>query len=122
MATPRKYPTLSEFTELKAAVDRIEQKLNRSTNRPSVYVDPIEIGDRLGVIDADGCHVTVGDWIRPIDGLSTCKVTSIALNLSEKRDGDVAVVIIGTSDGQTVTTVDMRLLNHVVDNNRKATT
>lgn len=117
MATPRKYPTLGEFEELKEAVARIEAQLARKPVQSSVYSDAQRIADALGLTDADGVPVAVGDEIRRIDGSEAYLVRQIAVNAAWV-DGK-ALVSVAIDDGSTVTAVDMRLPGHVVT--RKAT-
>lgn len=115
MATPRKYPTLAEFEELKAAVQELAQ--SRRAERPSVWVDAEEIAERMGLSDAHGVPVAVGDEIAPVDGGEPHRVRTIAVSVAG-RDGK-ATVTAATVHGQSVTAVDMRLPGHVVT--KKAT-
>ena len=63
MTTPRKYPTLAEFEDLKEAVARIEARLSSKPERSSVIVDAVEACERIGIVDAYGTPVAVGDRI-----------------------------------------------------------
>ena len=63
MTTPRKYPTLAEFEDLKEAVARIEARLSSKPERSSVIVDAVEACERIGIVDAYGTPVAVGDEI-----------------------------------------------------------
>ena len=47
MTTPRKYPTLAEFEDLKEAVARIEARLSSKPERSSVIVDAVEACERV---------------------------------------------------------------------------
>lgn len=125
MTTPRKYPTLTEFTELKAAVDRIEQKLGRPATRPSIYVDPVEVGARIGIVDSNGSPITVGDYIMSVDKSRSMPVTNISLRTAGRNGVSLVVYVKDDDIGQLqeVTVVDGQLLNHVLcAPKRKATT
>ncbi len=112
MATPRKYPTLTEFEELKKAVNRIEDRLNEKPAKASVVVDAAEMCERIGIADAYGVPVTVGDEIGRLDGGEAREVREIAVR---KASGDGKATLHAVfGDGQSVTAVDMRLLGHAV--------
>ena len=103
MTTPRKYPTLAEFEDLKEAVARIEARLSSKPERSSVIVDAVEACERIGIVDAYGTPVAVGDEIGTLEGGAGCKATLHA----------------ACADGSSVTAVDMRLPGYVVT--KKAT-
>ncbi|OUO92061.1 hypothetical protein B5F40_01635 [Gordonibacter sp. An230] len=117
MATPRKYPTLAEFEELKEAVGRLEARLGPKAERASVWIDADELADRLGLADAYGVPVAVGDEISPMDRDDPRKVVEASIRAAA-RSGK-ATMTVRTGNGQTVTAVDMRLPGHVVT--KKAT-
>lgn len=117
MATPRKYPTLAEFEELKEAVARIECKLDAKPARASVYTDAERLADVLGLMDAYGMPVAVGDGLRTLAGDSCGIVKSISIVATSCAGlATVSVSLTGTA---RLTAVDMRLPGHAVE--KKAT-
>ena len=99
MTTPRKYPTLAEFEDLKEAVARIEAR------------------ERIGIVDAYGTPVAVGDEIGTLEGGAGREVREIVLR---KATGSCkATLHAACADGSSVTAVDMRLPGYVVT--KKAT-
>lgn len=122
--TQRKYPTLAEFEELKEAVGRIEEKVSRASCRPSIYVDPGEAGARIGITDANGLPVTVGDYIAPVSGGKRSCITSVALRLAGRKGGAFAVCVDGDNHGRLgteIVAVDGMLPNHVLSSIKEAT-
>lgn len=112
MATPRKYPTLDEFEELKEAVARIEARLSSKPEKSSVIVDAVEACERIGIVDAYGTPVAVGDEIGTLEGGAGREVREIVLR---KATGSCkATLHAACADGSSVTAVDMRLPGHVV--------
>lgn len=112
MATPRKYPTLAEFEELKKAVNRIEDRLNEKPAKASVVVDAAEVCERIGITDAYGVPVSVGDEVGRLDGGEAREVREIVIR---KASGNGKATLHATfADGQSSTAVDMRLLGHAV--------
>ena len=79
MTTPRKYPTLAEFEDLKEAVARIEARLSSKPERASVIVDAVEACERIGIVDAYGTPVAVGDEIGTLEGGAGREVREIVL-------------------------------------------
>ena len=105
MTTPRKYPTLAEFEDLKEAVARIEARLSSKPERSSV------------IVDAYGTPVAVGDEIGTLEGGAGREVREIVLR---KATGSCkATLHAACADGSSVTAVDMRLPGYVVT--KKAT-
>lgn len=118
MATPRKYPTLTEFKALENAVHRIEQQLQQSKQiRPSINVDAQMVAEKLGLVDADDVPVAVGDYISRIDRNEPRRVREITIKVCAE-EGKVSVVV-DVIGGPSAVAVDMRLPNHVVT--KKAT-
>ena len=111
MTTPRKYPTLAEFEDLKEAVARIEARLSSKPERSSVRVDAVEACERIGIVDAYGTPVAVGDEIGTLEGGAGREVREIVLRK--------ATLHAACADGSSVTAVDMRLPGYVVT--KKAT-
>lgn len=118
MATPRKYPTLKEFDELKEAVARIEAQLARKPVQSSAYVDAQQIAEALGLADAHGVPVAVGDCLQALEGGDACEVLSVNVVATSGGEGR-ATVRVALSGGARLTAVDMRLPSHAVT--RKAT-
>lgn len=117
MATPRKYPTLAEFEDLKQAVSRIEDRLNEKPAKASVVVDAAEVCERIGIADAYGVPVSIGDEIGRLDGEETREVCEIAIRKASGNGKATLHAIF--ADGQSVIAVDMKLLSHVIT--KKAT-
>ena len=108
MTTPRKYPTLAEFEDLKEAVARIEARLSSKPERSC---------ERIGIVDAYGTPVAVGDEIGTLEGGAGREVREIVLR---KATGSCkATLHAACADGSSVTAVDMRLPGYVVT--KKAT-
>lgn len=118
MTTPRKYPTLGEFEELKEAVARIEEQLARKPVQSSVYVDAQQIAEALGLADAYGVPVAVGDRLQALDGGDEREVLAVNV-FAAKANAGRATVYAALSGGTKLTAVNMRLPSHVVT--RKAT-
>ena len=114
MTTPRKSPTLAEFEDLKEAVARIEARLSSKPERSSVIVDAVEACERIGIVDAYGTPVAVGDEIGTLEGGAGREVREIVLR---KATGSCKAT--ACADGSSVTAVDMRLPGYVVT--KKAT-
>lgn len=112
MATPRKYPTLAEFEALKEAVARIETGMTTKPTRASVWVNAEELAERMGIVDAYGVPVAVGDDLQQIDGDTAHRINCIIVRAAT-QDG-MATVTVGVVNGQGLTAVDMRLPGHVV--------
>ena len=117
MATPRKYPTLAEFEELKKAVERMEASMSAKPTRSSVIVDAVEACERIGLVDAYDAPVAVGDEICSLDGSASREVREIALR--KAAGNGKATLHAVCSDGHAVTAVDMRLPGHCIT--KKAT-
>lgn len=108
--------TRVEFEEVKEAIARIEKKLEGAP-RASIYVDPVKVCERFGLVDAEGETVVVGCFIRHAGGTGPdARVHTISAKAEQNGRMTVSVY---TSDSQTITAVDMRLPAHVVT--RKAT-
>lgn len=118
MATPRKYPTIGEFDELKEAVARIEERLARKPAQSSIYVNAQQIAEALNLADAHGVPVAVGDCLQALEGGDDCKVLSVNVVATSRDDGR-ATVRVALTGGARLTAVDMRLPSHAVT--RKAT-
>lgn len=110
--------TRAEFEEVKAAIARIERKLDgHAAPRASIYVDPVEVCERLGLVDSEGEPVVVGCFVRHAGGTGPdARVHTISAKAEQNGKMTVSVY---TSDSQAITAVDMRLPGHVVT--RKAT-
>ena len=114
MTTPRKYPTLAEFEDLKEAVARIEARLSSKPERSSVIVDAVEACERIGIVDAYGTPVAVGDEIGTLEGREVREIV-----LRKATGSCKATLHAACADGSSVTAVDMRLPGYVVT--KKAT-
>lgn len=110
--------TREEFEGVKAAIARIEKKLEgHAAPRASIYVDPVEVCERLGLVDSEGEPVVVGCFVRHAGGTGPdARMHTIAAKAEQNGKMTVSVY---TSDSQAITAVDMRLPGHVVT--RKAT-
>ena len=106
-----------EFEDLKEAVARIEARLSSKPERSSVIVDAVEACERIGIVDAYGTPVAVGDEIGTLEGGAGREVREIVLR---KATGSCkATLHAACADGSSVTAVDMRLPGYVVT--KKAT-
>ena len=114
MATPRKYPTLGEFEELKEAVARIEAQLARKPAQSSVYVDAQQVAEALGLTDAHGVPVAVGDRLRALEGGDAREVLAVNVFAAKASDGK-ATVHAQVTGGVKLTAVDMRLSGYEVE-------
>lgn len=121
MSTPRKYPTLEQFEALSELVSNMKNDIAKITSaekpRGSVWADADELAERLGLADAYGAPVAVGDELRALDGADSHRVHAISIKAATQTGK--ATVIVHLVGGGCASAVDMRLPGHVVT--RKAT-
>ena len=121
MTTPRKYPTLEQFEALSELVISMKRDIEKITSaekpRGSVWVDTDELAECLGLTDAYGTPVAVGDELRALDGSESHRLHTVTIKAATQTGK--ATVIAGLTGGGCVSAVDMRLPGHVVT--RKAT-
>lgn len=119
MATPRKYPTLAEFEELKEAVARIEQSMTaRESRRASVHVDAQHIADALGLMDAYGDTVAIGDKLLSLADGKLYTVDSVHIRRSNPGCASVCANLADESNlitsGTRPVAVDMQLMGYAL--------
>ncbi len=123
MATPRKYPTLAEFEELKEAVARIESGMAEKQRRASVHVDAQQVADALGLMDAYGDTVAVGDKLLSLADGKVYTVDSVHIRRSSPGNVNVGANLADESNvivnGTRPIAVDMQLMGYAL--NKKAT-
>ena len=144
MTTPRKYPTLDEFNELKEVVVRLEKAITgdrEATSEPakkdvpgvlvpvldfdarpkSCLARSSEIAERMAIRDRNGAGVSVGDWVKNDYTKSIHRITSMTVREPEDKPGMSTVMFFanvhhnsGRSDSEIIRVVDGKICGFTV--------